>query len=324
MRSGVLRAVAALACGLSGCGYLGPIQPPALAIPQRTSDLRAAQFGAKIVAEFTILPLTTEGLPLTSVRSVELFAGPVPNPYNPAVYMAGAKRYPVPATGPGPLKAEIPIADWIGKDVTLMVRATGPKGKSSDLSNPVTLGVRAPLVGPSELKAENSPGGIAVTWKGAAGEHFHIYRTSGAEAPALIDSVDDTHYLDTMVEFGETYRYFVNAYDGVTLFSDMAESAPAAREDVFAPSVPAGLTVEPGTNTIELSWERNTEPRFQGYNIYRAVGDGAFEKIAGPIVAPSYSDRMVEAGKRYRYQVSSVGVNGLESARSGVVEATAQ
>ena len=37
-----------------------------------------------------------------------------------------------------------------------------------------------------------------------------------------------------------------------------------------------------GTSTIELSWERNTEARFQGYNVYRAVGGGAFERIAGP------------------------------------------
>ena len=309
---------------LSGCGYVGPIQPPALAIPQRVSDLRGAQFGSKVVVEFTVPAITTEGLPLTTLRSVELLAGPVPNPYSPAVYIVGAKRYPVPATAPGPVKREIPITDWIGKDVTLMVRATGPKGKTSDLSNPVTLGIRAPLVTPGDLKAEDTPPGIAITWKGVPGEHFHVYRAAGTEGPALLDSVDDTHYLDTMVEFGSSYRYFVNGYDGPTQFSDMAEAAPVERADIFPPSVPAGLTAESGPNTIELSWERNTEPRFQGYNVYRATGEGPFEKIAGPFVAPSYSDRMVESGKRYRYQVTAVGVNGLESARSGVAEATAQ
>jgi hypothetical protein len=309
---------------MTACGYLGPIQPPALAMPQRVYDLRGAQFGSKITVEFTIPPLTTEGQPLTNVRSVELFTGPIPNPYSAAAFMIGAKKYVVPATGPGPLKHDIPITDWIGKDVTLMVRATGPKGKSSDLSNPATLGIRAPLTTPSDFKAENEPRGIAISWKGAAGEHYHLYRAEGTEGPALVDTVDASPYLDTMVDFGTSYRYFVNGFDGTTLFSDTAESAPVVREDVFPPSVPQGVTGEPGTNTIELSWERNTEPRFQGYNIYRAVGDGDFEKVAGPIVAPSYSDRMVEAGKKYRYQITSVGVNGLESVRSAVAEVMAQ
>jgi hypothetical protein len=316
--------VALFAVMTAACGYLGPIQPPALAIPQRVYDLRGAEFGSKITVEFTIPPLTTEGQPLTSVRSVELFAGIVPNPYSAAAFMIGAKKYTVAATGPGPLKHDVPVADWIGKDVTLMVRAIGPKGKASDLSNPVTLAIRAPLTAPGDLKAENMAGGIAISWKGATGEHYHLYRASGGDAPALIDTIDTAPYLDTTVDFGASYRYFVNGFDGPTQFSETAESAPVVREDVFPPSVPTGMTGEPGTNTIELSWERNTEPRFQGYNIYRAVGDGAFEKIAGPIVAPSYSDRMVEAGKKYRYQIASVGVNGLESARSAVVEVVAQ
>jgi fibronectin type 3 domain-containing protein len=42
------------------------------------------------------------------------------------------------------------------------------------------------------------------------------------------------------------------------------------------------------------------------------------------IDAPAYGDRQVEAGKRYRYTVSSVDQAGNESARSEAVEATAQ
>jgi hypothetical protein len=309
---------------LGGCGYVGPIQPPALDIPQRVSDFRAGEFGEKIIAEFTLGALTTEGLPLKSVRSVEVYAGVGPNPFTFPAFAAIAKRYQVPSTGPGPLTREIPIAEWVGKDVTLAVRAVGPKGKTSEWSNPVVLAIHPALAAPAELNAENLPGGIGVTWRGAPGAHYHLYRAAGAESPALLDTIDDPHYLDGAVDFGTSYRYYVESFDGPSQHSDTAGTPAIVREDSFAPSVPAGLTAEPGTNSIELSWERNTDPGFQGYNVYRAVDSGDFQKIASLIVAPAYSDRAVEAGKRYRYQVSSVGTNGLESARSSPVEIRAQ
>ncbi len=309
---------------LTGCGYIGPIQPPALDMPMRVTDLRAAEFGNKIIADFTIPPLTTEGLALKGVRSVEVYAGVAANPFSEAAFGASAKRYPVTASGPGPLTCEIPIADWIGKNLTLAVRATGPKGKTSDWSNYVTFSISPALAQPADLKAENLPTGIGVTWNGFAGAHYRLYRATGAESPAPLDSVNDPHYLDTAVDFGASYRYFVEAFEGTFQHSDTASTQSVVREDLFPPSVPAGLTAEPGTNSIELSWERNTDPRFQGYNVYRSVDGGAFEKIAPLIVAPAYSDRAVEAGKRYRYQISSVGTNGLESARSAIQEVMAR
>ena len=309
---------------LTGCGYIGPIQPPVLDIPQRVTDLRAGEFGDKIIADFTIPGLTTEGLVLKSVRSVELFVGVAPNPFSDAAFVASAKRYEVTATGPGPLTHEIPIAEWIGKTVMVRVRSTGPKGKTSDWSNFVSLTIDPALAQPADVKVENLPAGIAVTWQGPAGAHYHLYRAAGTDGPALLDSVNDAHYLDGAVEFGTSYQYFVETFQG-NFQRSVTTAAPAiAREDTFAPSVPAGLTAEPGTHSIELSWERNTDARFQGYNVYRSAEGGEFEKIASLIVAPAYSDRTVETGKRYRYQISAVGTNGLESARSAVLEINAQ
>jgi hypothetical protein len=309
---------------LASCGYVGPVQPPTLDIPQHVSDLRAAEFGDKIIAEFSIPLLTTEGLPLKSVDSAEIAVGVAPNPWNVNVWAASAKKYSVAATAPGPFTHDIPIADWTGKDVTLAVRATGPKGKTSDWSNLVTVPVRAALARPADLKAENVREGIQLTWSGAPGEHFHIYRASGAETPALIDSTDQPRYLDMAVDFGVDYRYYVDGFAGEQQFSEMNESEPVPRADVFPPSVPSGLTAEMGSGTIELSWERNTDPRFQGYNVYRSVNGGAVEKIASLIAAPAYSDRDVQSAKQYRYEVSAVGTNGRESARSAPVEITAQ
>jgi fibronectin type 3 domain-containing protein len=86
--------------------------------------------------------------------------------------------------------------------------------------------------------------------------------------------------------------------------------------------VPGGLHAAAAPNSIELAWERNTEPDLAGYRLYRAAADGAFEKIAEVSQVPSYSDHKVEHGKTYRYAVSAVDQSGNESARSAVVEVT--
>ena len=78
------------------------------------------------------------------------------------------------------------------------------------------------------------------------------------------------------------------------------------------------------TGTIELAWERSVESDFRGYNVYRSTGDGPFEKIASLIDVPTYSDREVKTGTRYRYAVTAVDQVGNESPRSPVAEATAQ
>jgi hypothetical protein len=313
----------AAAALLAGCGYMGPPMAPTLDLPQRVTDLVVAERGAKILAQFTVPALTTEGLPLKSVRSVELRVGVPPNPWNQDVWAASAKRIDVPATEPGPLKSEVAAQEWIGKDVAIAVRATGPKGKTSDWSIVRNLSIQPPLATPQNLQAKNLPQGISITWRGSAAKYL-LFRAVGDESPALLGDTEHQEYLDAPIEFGTRYRYYVQAVAGELQQSEVAGPQEITPEDDFSPAVPAGLTADLGTNAVELSWERNTEPRFQGYNVYRSTDGGPFEKIAPLITAPTYSDRTVQAGKKYQYVVSSVGVNGKESDRSAPVEITMQ
>jgi fibronectin type 3 domain-containing protein len=230
----------------------------------------------------------------------------------------------VSAKGPGMLKPEIPLeSDWIGKEVTVAVRATGPKGKTSDWSNLRQLTVAPPLMIPADLKAGNAPLGVAVSWRGT-GPHYHVFRGIGDAPPDLLTDTDNAQILDTPIEYGTPYTYYVQAFNGELQQSEVAGPVQISPEDVFAPSVPGGLTAEQGTNAIELSWERNTEARFQGYNLFRSVEGGPFEKVGSLIAAPTYSDHDVQPGKKYRYQVSAVATNGKESDRSTTIEITAQ
>jgi hypothetical protein len=296
----------------AGCAYIGDVRPPTLDVPVRVVDLRAAEFGAKIAVEFTLLPLTMEGMALKNVRSVEL-----------RVTGAGADRtIQIPPRDPGPFAFDTPAADFVGNRVILAVRAIGPKGKASDWSNLVIMDVQPPLAVPENVVAANSLKGARLTWKGNA-PHYRIFRASPGGTPQSVGESDVPEYQDASVAMGVTYRYRVQAVNGDQHQSEVSAEAAVTPEDVFPPAVPVELSGVQGVGAIELVWQRNTEEDFAGYNIFRAMEGGEFEKIAGPIDAPAYSDRAVEAGKTYRYAISALDRTGNESARTAPVEVVA-
>ena len=61
-----------------------------------------------------------------------------------------------------------------------------------------------------------------------------------------------------------------------------------------------------------------------GYNVYRAVvSGGGFRMINGAMVlATSFTDANVQAGETYTYQVTAVGLTGLESDPSEQLQVT--
>ena len=307
---------AALCCilGLAGCAQIGPPKPPALDIPTRITDLRAAEYGDQILVQFTIGALTTDGLALTSLKTVEV---QVTGGDSPRMLHAQAK-------GPGPVAHEFPAKDWVGKQVTLMVRATGPKGKASDWSNPVTLAVGEPLATPADVKAISDPKGVRLSWIGAEGGRYRVFRGAGDAMPQRLAESDKPEYLDTAVDFGSPYRYFVQELAGEQRQSEISAIVGVTPADTFPPAVPAGLTAVAGVNSIELAWQPNTEEDLGGYQVYRSIDGGAAERIAGPVDAPNFSDRTVEIGKKYSYAITSIDRTGNESARSAAVEVTAQ
>jgi len=309
---------------LAACGYIGNPLPPALDIPSAVTDLRAAEYGDRILVEFTIPMLTTEGLPLKSVRSVDLYAGPANSTFNAGTWAETAKKYSVPGSEAGPYAFDqVPVGDWVGKSIVLGVRATGPKGKVSAWSNFVPLNVGPPLATPTKPVAENTKDGVKLTWMGS-GPRYRVFRWTGDAQPAPIAETDQPEYLDGSAQFDTQYNYIVMAIDGETRRSVVSETATVTPKDVFPPAVPTGITAAAGNNSIELAWVRNTEADFRGYNVYRAEGAADFQKIASLIEAPVFSDAKIEAGKMYRYEISAVDLLGNESGRSEPVTASLQ
>jgi hypothetical protein len=282
---------------LTGCGYVGDPLPPALNIPEKVTDLRAVQRGGRIIIDFTIPARTTEGLPIKRLGPPDLQIGDKP------VEAPADKGH-----------IEVPAKDWIGQDAAVRVRINNARGRYSGWSNTVTLSVVSPLEPPSDLLAKSDPQGVRITWAGA-GEKWRVVRLGDSKTA----EVDRAEYLDADAAFGKEHRYQVVA------LLKTAESEPSAivnitPKDEFPPVAPAALTALAGIDSVELSWDRNTEEDLKGYRMYRAAEAGPFEAIAALVEEPSYSDKTVMPGKKYRYAISAIDQTGNESAKSAPIE----
>lgn len=64
-----------------------------------------------------------------------------------------------------------------------------------------------------------------------------------------------------------------------------------------------------------LSWMPSPDPDLKGYEVHKAVGTGAFTKVADT-VTPEWTDTSLQPGQFYRYAITSVDKLGNVSARS--------
>jgi hypothetical protein len=298
---------------------------PALNIPTRVSDLTAIERGNKIDIHFTIPPLTTEGLTVKEIGSIELRVGPNAGPgFQTDPWASGADRIQVTSPSqPFAVHAEVPIQKYIGNEVVVAVRAGNARGRMSDWSNIVVLPVEPPLPTPSAFEAQPVPEGVRLTWTAPNTATFRLFRKAGSDQqPSVLGNSDKPEYVDTTTEYGKTYEYYVEGMHNKTE-SEVAGPKTMTTKDEFAPHVPVGLNASAGIGGVELAWERNTESDFKEYRVYRAGPDGAFAQIAEGLDGPSYSDRKVESGKRYRYRVTAVDQTGNESVPCSPVEITA-
>jgi fibronectin type 3 domain-containing protein len=95
---------------------------------------------------------------------------------------------------------------------------------------------------------------------------------------------------------------------------------PFTIKDIYAPSVPTGVTALAAPNSIELSWHRSPESDLKGYFVYRSVNGGPYQQIGGLQTLPTFSDHQVERGKTYSYELNSVDQKNNLSDKSAPVE----
>jgi hypothetical protein len=325
-----MRAIAGSLCValcvlVAGCGSIGEPLYPALKLPARVADLAVAERGPNLDFDFTIAPLTTEGVALEEIGGVELRAGPVPpGGWNLEEWIRTSSRVNVPTPGkPGAVHAELPAMSFVGSEIVVAVRVTNPKGHDAGWSDFKTIQVEQPLAAPADFAAAADPKGVRLSWRAPGITEFRVYRKTGQEQkPKLLATATEANYVDISAEYGKAYEYSVLGVRG-KVESDVAGPELITPVDKFPPAVPSGLTVSAGLGTVELAWTRNTEADFKEYRVLRSEEGGSFVQIAQALDAPAYSDRSIQAGKHYRYEVTAVDQSGNPSEPSAPVEITA-
>jgi hypothetical protein len=303
---------------------MGDPRPPALRLPVRVVDLTAVEHGNKIAIRFTIPTVTTEALAIREPLNIELRVGPAgANGFNLEEWIRTSDRVTrIPQSNPV-ADVSVDVQKYNGKTVVVGMRALGAKGKSAGWSNMQEVTVAPPLPQPMGLEAKDGPDSVELTWQGAAGE-FRVYRrTPDIPDYTLLGTATKPSYTDSTIDYGKIYQYQVQAIQKTGsnpdqyAESELSDPIPFKPYDKFPPAVPTALSAIAGTRTIELVWERSAERDFASYRVYR---NG--QKVADNLTAPAYSDKDVQPGITYRYEVTALDSTGNESAKSAAAEAT--
>ncbi len=326
----VFPAASCLFIVLAGCGYVGPVLPPSPLIPNAVTDLAVVERGDRLFITFRIPARTTDQVAIKNFSEIDLRIGPAPAPFDFAAWAPTAKQYPVSLPTPNDpsdpqpvsISTKVPASAVEGQHVVIAVRTAVKHERYSSWSNRVLLDVVSPLEPPA-VKAEATAQGVALSWPSQReGLTYRVSRQSLADKqPVVVGTSEQPRFVDTSAQSDTEYRYTVVASQesAESLPSDVVAITPI---DKFPPSVPAGVTALAGPNSIEVSWQRSPEPDLQGYYVYRSVDGAPFERQEPLVALPAYSDRKLEHGKTYRYEISAIDKKNNESDKSAPAETT--
>ncbi|MGQ4871095.1 MAG: S8 family serine peptidase [Candidatus Thorarchaeota archaeon] len=160
---------------------------------------------------------------------------------------------------------------------------------------------------------------IRLTWDANTEEdldHYRVYRDG-----TKIAETTDTTYTDTGLTPETTYTYEVSAVDTSGNEGEKSDPSSATTDpappDTTPPAKVTGLDAQPLSQTeIKLTWDANTEPDLDHYNVYR---DGV--KIA-ETTDTTYTDTGLTPETTYTYEVSAVDTSGNEGEKSDPASAT--
>ena len=329
---GCLLGAATLSLWLSACGYIGPVRPPSPHIPVAIKDLKVQEVGGNLQWSFTLPTETTDRIDIDTFHLIELRVGADVHPFDFGSWLAGSSAITIPASQTADevnnrqMNSETPIGQWEGKEVAVAVRTAERKQRFSQWSNIVHLRVIKPLTEPV-IQADSDAKGVKITLKDVSeGAKVRILRQGPNDtAPVEAGIAEESEFIDTAAEYGTKYVYTAVAFNndnGADAVSKPSRPFPITPEDKFPPEVPTNVTVLPGPNSIEISWERSPAPDTKGYYVFRSVNGGPFQQVGDLTALPAYSDADVKRGNQYRYQINAVDQRNNTSERSAPVTVT--
>ena len=315
---------AAAALLMAGCGYIGGPLPPLANVPSRVTDLAAVQRDSRIIVQFTVPRLTTEGMAIRKPLKLDLRIGTAGAPFNAEEWAAQAQPVREGPVSGGIARYEIPSAEWTGKEAIIAVRAIGANGKESGWSNYVVVPVVPPPDKPANMSRRGDRAGRPPLLDRAR-EPFSRPPPRSAEREFYpVADVRENQWTDPGAEFGKptptSYRPWwiwptTNWPKAIS-----PRRSPSPRWTHSRPPRPSACAPPSAPNSVELAWDRNTEPDLAGYRVYRSTAGGEFARIADISADSQLLRPAVEPGKSYRYAVSAFDRPATKAPAPGVVE----
>ncbi|WP_433971185.1 DUF4082 domain-containing protein [Tunturiibacter lichenicola] len=287
--------------------------------PQLSVSASTLSFGSIAVNSSTTasVTLTSSGTSPLTVNSAavsgtgfSLAAGTFPTTLNPNSSMTLQVQFKPTASGAATGQLTIGSNSTTGSSTVVSLSGTGAAANPQLNVNTSTLGFGSVAVNTAAAGSVTltSTGSSPVTVNSASisGTGFSI---TGGSFPATLNP---NQTMAVQLQFKPTASG--SATGQLTISSNSTTGSSAA----VALSGTGTATAE----QVNLSWiapSNSTDP-VAGYNIYRALGSGAFQLVnSGIDTKTTYVDSSVSSGNTYNYLVKSVDQSGVESTGSNEI-----
>jgi hypothetical protein len=340
-------------CLFTACGKVGDPLPPIPKAPLIVNELAATQQGTSIIISFPVAKETrTDKLKRIDIyRLIEPVDAPLgitaENYATRAALIASLPESQLP-TNVSVITYVDPIDFSIANDQTRFryaVRLINLDDRPADLSNYASLTPLSTVAEPPlGLKAVVTQTQVEITWQPPASNlngskpanvlGYNLYRRANQQLTRVnTEPLKEPRYVEKQFQFGTTYEYIARTLSlpragaPASEIIESNESLPliVTPKDTFAPTAPASITIASRGGLISLFWPANPEPDVIGYHIYRSEDETSWTKVTPrPITTITFSDKQVQIGKRYFYQIVAVDNAGNESPRSETVSEIAE
>lgn len=143
---------------------------------------------------------------------------------------------------------------------------------------------------------------------------YNIYRNGTKINTTLIT---DSYYTVQGLIPGQLYNFQVTAVDLYNNESSRGEMIPATplAPDTIPPSVPTGILIDPGHESLKITWEPSPETDVAGYNVY--IDNNIHNQ--GLLTVTTYTAEGLLIDQSYSVRITAVDTSGNESAKSAEV-----
>ena len=206
-----------------------------------------------------------------------------------------------------------------------IIVAVSDEGITSEASGSVQVPWMIIPGAPTEFGFELAQNKVTITWKAPvvdcddnemkAPSLFEVFRGKKDGDETSWDNnymarVEEEQFVDETIEMDAVYEYAVRSVmDPPSIPGEFTGNLEVKTADVFAPSVPGGLSGAVSMLGVYLNWRHVNDGDLAGYNIYRRMGsEGEFQRLNEdkPVETNTYTDEAVQSGHAYEYRITSV------------------